>query len=97
LESIDKFVPFTVMPPIDSNYCNLFLYVSFQVRGYVPDLAQSLAGLVMWSNDTVFGPRRVPHASRTGLRDQDISEAEVKSSVSEKMARIIEMNDVEDI
>jgi hypothetical protein len=70
------------MPPIDSNYCNLFLYVSFQVRGYVPDLAQSLAGLVMWSNDTVFGPRRVPHASRTGLRDHKTSQKQKLNPLS---------------
>jgi hypothetical protein len=69
-------------------------FVSFQVREYVPDLARSLAGLVMSSNDSMFQGECI---TLLGLGSvQDISEAEVKSSICEKMTRIIEMNDTKE-
>ncbi|TVU07660.1 hypothetical protein EJB05_41025, partial [Eragrostis curvula] len=65
-----------------------------RVREYVPDLAQSIAGLIMSSNDAEFQGECI---TLLGLgSDQEISEGEVKSSIFDKMTRIIEMNDTKD-
>jgi len=65
--------------------------MSFQVREYVPDLAESIAGLILSSTDEEFQDECI---ALLGLgSEQDISEGAVQSSISEKMIRIIEMND----
>jgi hypothetical protein len=79
---------------IGCKYCNPTPFVSFQVREYVPDLARSLAGLVMSSDDSVFQDECMTLLGLGSVRD--ISEAEVKSCICEKMTRIIEMNDTKD-
>jgi hypothetical protein len=63
----------------------------FQIREYVPDLAESIAGLISSSNDQEFQDECV---TLLGLgSDQDISEGTIRSCISDKMSRIIEMND----
>ncbi|CAL5040414.1 unnamed protein product [Urochloa decumbens] len=65
-----------------------------RVREYVPDLAESIAGLILSSNDKEFHDECV---SLLGLgSDQDISEELVQSSICEKMIRIIELNDTKE-
>ncbi|OEL17919.1 hypothetical protein BAE44_0021067 [Dichanthelium oligosanthes] len=67
---------------------------STQVREYVPDLAESIAGLILSSNDKEFQDECI---ALLGLgSDQDISEGLVQSSISEKMVRIIELNDTKE-
>ncbi|KAM3192857.1 hypothetical protein ACQJBY_069812 [Aegilops geniculata] len=63
----------------------------FQILEYVPDLAQSIAGLISSSNDREF---RDECAALLGLGSgQDVSEGAVRSCIGDKMARIIEMGD----
>lgn len=65
-----------------------------KVREYVPDLAESIAGLILSSNDQGFQDECI---SLLGLgSDQDVSEGDVKSCISEKMTHIIEMNDTKE-
>ncbi|CAL5040929.1 unnamed protein product [Urochloa decumbens] len=65
-----------------------------RVREYVPDLAESIAGLILSSNDKAFHDECI---SLLGLgSDQDISEGLVQSSICEKMIRIIELNDTKE-
>ncbi|XBI02334.1 hypothetical protein VPH35_130902 [Triticum aestivum] len=62
-----------------------------KILEYVPDLAQSIAGLISSSNDREF---RDECAALLGLGSgQDISEGAVRSCIGDKMARIIEMGD----
>lgn len=69
-------------------------FSSFQVREYVPDLAESIAGLILSSNDKVFQDECI---TLLGLgSDQDVSEGLVQSSICEKMVRVIELNDTKE-
>jgi hypothetical protein len=69
-------------------------FLSFQVREYVPDLAESIAGLILSSNDKVFQDECI---TLLGLgSDQDVSEGLVQSSICEKMVRVIELNDTKE-
>ena len=68
--------------------------LSFQVREYVPDLAESIAGLILSSNDKEFQDECV---ALLGLgSDQDVSEGLVQSSICEKMIHIIALNDTKE-
>lgn len=68
--------------------------MSFQVREYVPDLAESIAGLILSSTDKEFQDECI---TLLGLgSDQDISEGLVQSSICEKMVSIIELNDTKE-
>ncbi|CAN6206732.1 unnamed protein product [Urochloa humidicola] len=65
-----------------------------RVREYVPDLAESIAGLILSSNDKEFQDECI---SLLGLgSDQDVSEGLVQSSICEKMVHIIELNDTKE-
>ncbi|XP_066378670.1 type 2 DNA topoisomerase 6 subunit B-like isoform X1 [Miscanthus floridulus] len=65
-----------------------------RVREFVPDLAESIAGLILSSTDEEFQDECIV---LLGLgSEQDISEGAVQSSISEKMIRIIEMNDTKE-
>ncbi|XP_047054822.1 type 2 DNA topoisomerase 6 subunit B-like [Lolium rigidum] len=65
-----------------------------KIREYVPDLAESIAGLILSSNDQEFQDECF---TLLGLgSDQDISEGAVRSCFSDKMASIIEMNDTKE-
>ncbi|WVZ78592.1 hypothetical protein U9M48_026281 [Paspalum notatum var. saurae] len=62
-----------------------------KVREYVPDLAESIAGLILSSNDKEFQDECV--ALLQVGSEQEVSEGAVRCSIHEKMVRIIEMND----
>ncbi|KAG2608420.1 type 2 DNA topoisomerase 6 subunit B-like isoform X1 [Panicum virgatum] len=65
-----------------------------RVREYVPDLAESIAGLILSSNDKEFQDECV---TLLGLgSDQDVSEGLVQSSICEKMIHIIVLNDTKE-
>jgi len=65
-----------------------------RVREYVPDLAESIAGLILSSNDKEFQDECV---TLLGLgSDQDVSEGLVQSSICEKMIHIIALNDTKE-
>uniref|UniRef100_J3MHH7 Type 2 DNA topoisomerase 6 subunit B-like n=1 Tax=Oryza brachyantha TaxID=4533 RepID=J3MHH7_ORYBR len=65
-----------------------------KVREYVPDLAESIAGLILSSSDQEFQDECI---ALLGLgSDQDLTEGSVRSCIGEKMNRIIEMNDTKD-
>uniref|UniRef100_A0A0E0Q2G9 Type 2 DNA topoisomerase 6 subunit B-like n=1 Tax=Oryza rufipogon TaxID=4529 RepID=A0A0E0Q2G9_ORYRU len=65
-----------------------------KVREYVPDLAESIAGLILSSNDQEFQDECI---ALLGLgSDQDLTEGAVRSCISEKMNRIVEMNDTKE-
>uniref|UniRef100_A0A0D3GKN9 Type 2 DNA topoisomerase 6 subunit B-like n=1 Tax=Oryza barthii TaxID=65489 RepID=A0A0D3GKN9_9ORYZ len=65
-----------------------------KVREYVPDLAESIAGLILSSNDQEFQDECI---ALLGLgSDQDLTEGAVRSCIGEKMNRIIEMNDTKE-
>jgi hypothetical protein len=69
-------------------------FLSFQVREYVPDLAESIVGLILSSNDKEFQDECI---TLLGLgSDQDVSEGLVQSSICEKMVRVIELNDTKE-
>uniref|UniRef100_K3Y2U2 Type 2 DNA topoisomerase 6 subunit B-like n=1 Tax=Setaria italica TaxID=4555 RepID=K3Y2U2_SETIT len=65
-----------------------------RVREYVPDLAESIAGLILSSNDKEFQDECI---TLLGLgSNQDVSEGLVQSSICEKMVRVIELNDTKE-
>ncbi|KAF2928408.1 hypothetical protein DAI22_06g276900 [Oryza sativa Japonica Group] len=65
-----------------------------KVREYVPDLAESIAGLILSSNDQEFQDECI---ALLGLgSDQDLTEGAVRSCIGEKMNRIVEMNDTKE-
>uniref|UniRef100_A0A0D9WTZ8 Type 2 DNA topoisomerase 6 subunit B-like n=1 Tax=Leersia perrieri TaxID=77586 RepID=A0A0D9WTZ8_9ORYZ len=65
-----------------------------RVREYVPDLAGSIAGLILSSNDQEFQDECI---ALLGLgSDQDLAEGTVRSCISEKMNRVIKMNDTKE-
>ncbi|KAF8772117.1 hypothetical protein HU200_006112 [Digitaria exilis] len=65
-----------------------------RVLEYVPDLAESIAGLILSSTDKEFQDECI---TLLGLgSDQDISEGLVQSSMCEKMVSIIELNDTKE-
>uniref|UniRef100_A0A0E0E670 Uncharacterized protein n=1 Tax=Oryza meridionalis TaxID=40149 RepID=A0A0E0E670_9ORYZ len=65
-----------------------------KVREYVPDLAESIAGLILSSNDQEFQDECI---ALLGIgSDQDLTEGAVRSCIGEKMNRIIEMNDTKE-
>nr|TKW23347.1 hypothetical protein SEVIR_4G285900v2 [Setaria viridis] len=67
---------------------------STKVREYVPDLAESIAGLILSSNDKEFQDECI---TLLGLgSNQDVSEGLVQSSICEKMVRVIELNDTKE-
>ncbi|KAL5225260.1 hypothetical protein ABZP36_011899 [Zizania latifolia] len=65
-----------------------------QVREYVPDLAESIAGLILSSSSKEFQDECI---ALLGLdSDHDLTEEAVRSCISKKMNRIIELNDTKE-
>uniref|UniRef100_A0A0E0LFH1 Uncharacterized protein n=1 Tax=Oryza punctata TaxID=4537 RepID=A0A0E0LFH1_ORYPU len=66
-----------------------------KIREYVPDLAESIGGLILSSNDQEFQDECI---ALLGLgSDQDLTEGSVRSCIGENMNRIIEMNDTKNV
>ncbi|KAJ1260954.1 hypothetical protein BS78_10G271000 [Paspalum vaginatum] len=65
-----------------------------KVREYAPDLAESIAGLILSSNDKEFQDECIALLQLDS--EQEVSEGAVRSSIHEKLVRIIEMNDTKE-
>lgn len=62
----------------------------FQIRNYAPDLAQTIAGLILSSSDLNFQRECF---SLLGLQSQDVGTEIMQNSIKEKIVSVIEMND----
>jgi len=79
---------------LKANHARDFLSCHGQrVREYVPDLAESIAGLILSSNDKEFQDECI---TLLGLGSDQDSEGLVRSSICEKMVHIIELNDTKE-
>jgi len=79
---------------LKANHVRDFLSCHGQrVREYVPDLAESIAGLILSSNDKEFQDECI---TLLGLGSDQDSEGLVRSSICEKMVHIIELNDTKE-
>ncbi|PNY05669.1 hypothetical protein L195_g002124 [Trifolium pratense] len=63
-----------------------------QIRNHAPDLAQTIAGLIMSSSDLDFQRECF---SLLGLQSQDVGTEIMENSIKEKIVSVIEMNDKE--
>ncbi|CAL5188991.1 unnamed protein product [Lathyrus oleraceus] len=63
---------------------------ALQIRNYAPDLAQTIAGLILSSSDLNFQRECF---SLLGLQSQDIGTEIMQNSIKEKIVSVIEMND----
>lgn len=70
--------------------CGLIMVSHFQIRNYAPDLAQTIAGLILSSSDLNFQRECF---SLLGLQSQDVGTEIVQNSIKEKIVSVIEMND----
>lgn len=61
-----------------------------QICGYAPDLARTIAGLIVSSNDSHFQGECI---SLLGLHGQNIASGTIEDCVKEKIMAIIETND----
>ncbi|KAJ9169548.1 hypothetical protein P3X46_017730 [Hevea brasiliensis] len=61
-----------------------------EIRSYAPDLARSIAGLILSSNDSDFQKECF---SLLGLQSREIGEETVEESIKEKIISVIDMND----
>lgn len=65
---------------------------ALQIRNYAPDLAQTIAGLILSSSDLDFQRECF---SLLGLQSQDVGAEIMENSIKEKIVSVIEMNDNE--
>ncbi|XP_021635214.2 type 2 DNA topoisomerase 6 subunit B-like [Hevea brasiliensis] len=63
---------------------------ALKIRSYAPDLARSIAGLILSSNDSDFQKECF---SLLGLQSREIGEETVEESIKEKIISVIDMND----
>lgn len=61
-----------------------------QIRSYAPDLARSLAGLILSSNDSNF---QGDCLSLLGLQSQEIESETVENCIKERLISVIDLND----
>jgi hypothetical protein len=64
----------------------------FQIRNHAPDLAQTIAGLILSSSDLDFQRECF---SLLGLQSQDVGTEIMENSIKKKIVSVIEMNDKE--
>lgn len=64
--------------------------IHFQIRSYAPDLAKTIAGLIMSSNDTDFQQQCF---SLLGLQSQGVAGETIEDCIKEKINSVIEIND----
>lgn len=62
----------------------------FQICSYAPDLARTIAGLILSSNDSEFQEECF---SILGLQSQNIRNEIVEDSIQQKIISVIQMND----
>lgn len=61
-----------------------------QIRSYAPDLARTLAGLILSSNDSNFQGECL---SLLGLQSQTIESETVENCIKERLISVIDLND----
>ncbi|KAK4780795.1 hypothetical protein SAY87_016901 [Trapa incisa] len=61
-----------------------------KIRSYAPDLAKTLAGLILSSNDMEFQEECL---SLLGLRSQEVGDGKVEECIKDKIISVIELND----
>lgn len=62
----------------------------FQIRSYAPDLAKTISGLILSSEDSHFQQECL---SLLGLQSRDAGGEIVEANITEKINSVIEMND----
>ncbi|KAK7252376.1 hypothetical protein RIF29_36276 [Crotalaria pallida] len=65
---------------------------ALQIRSYAPDLAKTIAGLILSSDDSDFQGECF---SLLGLQSQEVGTENVENCIKEKIVSVIEMNDKE--
>ncbi|KAM6562219.1 hypothetical protein CsatB_022217 [Cannabis sativa] len=63
---------------------------ALKIRSYAPDLAKTMAGLILSSEDIDF---QTECFSLLGLQSQDVGSETVEACINEKIISVIEMND----
>ncbi|OVA16987.1 hypothetical protein BVC80_9043g30 [Macleaya cordata] len=63
---------------------------ALKIQSYAPDLARSIAGLILTSNDLEFQGECI---SLLGLQSQEFDEENVENHIKDKIIAVIEMND----
>ncbi|MCL7039281.1 hypothetical protein MKW94_010426 [Papaver nudicaule] len=63
---------------------------ALKIRNYAPDLAKSIAGLILSSSDLDFQGECI---SLLELQSQEINEQNVENHIRDKIINVIEMND----
>ncbi|KAL9285123.1 hypothetical protein ACSQ67_024515 [Phaseolus vulgaris] len=76
---------------LKANHSQAFLSSrAVQIRGYAPDLAKTIAGLILSSSDLDFQGECF---SLLGLQSQEVGTEIVESCIEERIVSVIEMND----
>ncbi|RDX72020.1 Type 2 DNA topoisomerase 6 subunit B-like protein, partial [Mucuna pruriens] len=76
---------------LKANHSQAFLSSrALQIRGYAPDLAKSIAGLILSSSDLNFQGECF---SLLGLQSQEVGTEIVENCIEERIVSVIEMND----
>ncbi|CAJ1931454.1 unnamed protein product [Sphenostylis stenocarpa] len=76
---------------LKANHSQAFLSSrALQIRGYAPDLAKTIAGLILSSSDLDFQGECL---SLLGLQFQEVGTEIVESCIEERIVSVIEMND----
>lgn len=65
-------------------------FFHFQIRSYAPDLAKTIAGLILSSSDLDFQGECF---SLLGLQSQEVGTEIVENCIEERIVSVIEMND----
>lgn len=83
------------MPAKKTAYVVIANYVCFgcfclQIRSYAPDLAKTLAGLIVSSKDFEFQEECL---SLLGLQPQEVGDSKVEECIKDKIISVIEQND----
>lgn len=73
-----------------SLYLKWVSFIYLQIRSYAPDLAKTIAGLILSSNDLDFQGECL---SLLGLQSQEVGPGDVENHLEEKIVSVIEMND----
>ncbi|KAL8111841.1 hypothetical protein AgCh_019518 [Apium graveolens] len=85
-----KAVKFALDDLKEKNAGVLLTAQTLKIRSYAPDLARSLAGLVLSSNDSNFQGECL---SLLGLQSQEIESETVENCIKERLISVIDLND----
>lgn len=61
-----------------------------QIRSYAPDLARTIAGLILSSNDSNFQGECI---SLLGLQSEEMETRRVENCIKERIVSVIDLND----